>query len=70
VYPLFEILNPKCINAIARSACDEAIHLPTSTAVRWIASLALAMTDKTLAFLAFLQTGGGRPIAASKPKFI
>jgi hypothetical protein len=42
----------------------------TDDAVKWIASLALAMTDKTLAFLAFFQIGDGRPIAASKPKFI
>src|SRR5579862_7793277 len=29
---------------IARSRCDEAIHLATGSAVKWIASLALAMT--------------------------
>jgi hypothetical protein len=58
------------LSAVARRTKGEAIDLTTDAAVKWIASLALAMTDKTLAFLAFFQMGDGRPIAASKPKFI
>jgi hypothetical protein len=41
-----------------------------SRSVKRIASLTLAITDKTLAFLAFFQIGDGRAIAASKPTFI
>jgi hypothetical protein len=58
------------LSAVAHGAKEEAIDLTTDAAAKWIASLALAMTDKTLAFLAFFQIGDGQPIAASKPKFI